>query len=230
MKYFLLAICLVFTGCQTIPYTKMTGDQWEIKYVLRADWIQANEINEALKLKANAIKNTFNKQFNSKVLITIYPDLKAYNNARVIIGAKPLDMINSGCSSGNNILVCSGGEINIAVHEYTHIVIFSIPTKPVYNSWIDESICDYIADMKWTDIKYLKQYYNLPRSNFLVSFTQDVYMARLLYYIGQYLFEVYGNEKVIALLKTRSISDSLGISEETFWKSWCNWVEIQKEV
>lgn len=190
-----------------------------------ADEKQAYKIDKELEKKVDTIKNIFNKNFNTKVKIKIYPDLKSYDKARELIGSKPLNMINSACVNGYNILVCSGGEINLAIHEYIHLAIYSIPTTRVYNSWIDESVCDYLADLKWVEVRYLKVYYTLKRSNFLIDFVQDNYTAKLLYYIGQYLFETYGNEKVINLLKTRSIVSGLGISEEAFWKSWCAWVE-----
>ena len=228
LKYIIVAVfVMILSSCQTIAFTKLDTDNWEIFYT-QDDEKQAKAIDNELRLKAVTVKNIFNPSYNKKVTIKIFPDLASYNRARTSIGALPSKQIGSGCCLDNLILLCSGGNVKLATHEYTHAVIHSIPTKSVFDSWIDESLCYYMAGESYSPTKYIKFYYDFEESNFLHNFSQNQHTGRFMYYVGQFLLETYSREQIISLLKTRSIVDGLEISEETFWNTWCNWVKVLK--
>ena len=223
-KYLVIIISFIIcvSSCQTIKYLKLSSDKWAIEYSQK-DEIQAKEVSKLLDKKYSNIIKFLNPEFNKKITIKIYPDLQSFNDARSIFGisqGKP----NGGNSVGSTrIMLVASNIYDTAIHELTHLVIYSFAGSPNRNSWINESICYYLGEQKYGSVRYLKLYYK--EHNYFNSFSQDQYYTKTLYYMGQYIFDHYSNEQIKKLITSQSVDSALGINSKKYWESWCNWVE-----
>jgi hypothetical protein len=213
---------LLAVSCQTTPYIKETSEKVIIDYK-EQDTIQAKNISDLMSKKYNEIVEILNPKFNETIKIKIYPDLSSFSSARSSIGLPPGKPNGGNAIGTTRIMLVSSRYYDVAVHEFTHLVINSFAGAPKYNSWIDESICYYLAEQEYGTIKYLKS--NYKSYNYFKEFSQNDFYVKTLYYMGRYIFENYSNEQIRTLLKTRSVSNAFNISTNEYYIAWSNWVE-----
>jgi hypothetical protein len=168
--------CFLVISCQSTPYIKEVSEKVVIDYK-EQDTIQAKNISDIMSIKYNEIVEILNPKFNETIKIKIYPDLSSFSSARTSIGL-PLGKPNGGNAIGTTrIMLVSSRYYDVAVHEFTHLVINSFAGPPKYNSWIDESVCYYLAEQEYGSIEYLKSY--IKHTTILRSLVKMIFMSNL---------------------------------------------------
>lgn len=205
--------CSLLISCQSIPYISETKNKITIIYTDQ-DQLQASNIFNTMQTKYTEIADLLNPQYDKSVTIRIYPDLSSFNSARSSLGMSPGKPNGGNAVGTTRIMLVSSSYYDVATHEFTHLVINSFAGKPQNNSWIDESICYYLAGQEYGSISYLKNFYK--ENNYFQAFSQNTYYVKTLYYMGEYIFETYSINQIRKLLRTRSVNSALGVSTKEY--------------
>lgn len=198
-----------------------------------------DDLSKILDENYYRISKDFNVSLKEKVIIEVYPDIKAFHDAIEAPNA-PNWIVGTGWE--NKIKMVSplnpGGQhtydtlMQVVVHEFTHVLISNINSDlasiPI---WLNEGIAAYEANQMSSnsrsaikeklDSNDVPSLWELNSSNF-----SEVGGYVFSYTAIEYLIENYGYDTIILLIKTpNDLEEILGNSMIEFENNWRSWLK-----
>lgn len=195
----------------------------------------AADMSRALESNFERIIKDLKVTIRHRVKVYIYPDLKSFHQA--IKAPDAPDWVVGGAWKNKLMIVSPNapglphnydGMIKVAVHELTHIAIWSInPHTGRIPTWLNEGLALYEAQQITDEqLNHLRNTTEIPHLNDLqkefLSFGQkNGYLYS--FSIVQFIMNRYGLEALIALIKgPGKLQKVLGIDENHFESEWKN--------
>ncbi|MDB1968140.1 MULTISPECIES: peptidase MA family metallohydrolase [Clostridium] len=220
---------------------KLQEEDKYFKYYSNENYSKAiKELSEVLNDNYSAITERFDTNLETKVEITIYPNIKEFHKA---IGNEDASDGIVGVAYDNTIKMVSPlnpGSIHnkesllkVIVHEFVHIVTFNINNKKENNipTWFMEGISVYEAN-QITDYEKKAIRENLSQNTDITidDINDNFYNNQFSYlYSGSivgFIVNEFGYEKLIQVIKSpNDIENILDLSIEELKNNWINYVE-----
>ena len=193
-----------------------------------------DDLSKILEENYNKISKNLNVTLKEKVIIEIYPDIKAFHDA---IGSPNAPDWVVGIGWENKVKMVSplnpGGQhtydtlMQVVIHEFTHVAISNINSDlksiPI---WLNEGIAVYEAKQMSSNIKNtIKEKLNrndVPLLSQMNSSNFSEVGGYIFSYTAiEYLIDSYGYDTVISLIKTpNDLEQILGNSMKEFEDNW----------
>jgi len=239
--FILILINILMISCSTIKksYLKVDKNNISIQYQEKDNSLALKILNLLENNSENIIRD-INPVYKEKITVKIFPDLESLNNERKSIGLR-----SAGVGGGNTIysknsiwLVSPnkpGGSISydtaiVVLHEFTHLVIYSINNiQNMKENILIESICYYEAGQKG-GILNAKDHVKWNGHEFL---DEEKYDQKTFwndhFYIGKFIklnFGINAFNKLI--INNFSLENAFNIDNNTFIKYYMEWLNKQR--
>lgn len=244
-KITILLICIIFfitiVSCgKSITYVNNKDDILKLQlendnfifFSFDKDKECIKELAKVLDENYNRITNNLNVQLKEKIIIEIYPDIKAFHNE---IGMPDAPDWIVGIAKEKKIYMVSpfnpgdfhsyDSIMQVIVHEFTHVVTFEINSD--YGKiprWLTDGLATYEAK-QIPDETYIKEIINMNAIPSLDKLNSNEFVSvggyALSYTIVEYLVNEYGYDTIISLIKApRSYKSITGKSKLEFQNAW----------
>ena len=236
----LLCICML-AGCGTVSssQTNNSGLKYKTKtknfiiYYSKSDKKSVKDIAKVLDDSYYRITSQLECKPNKIFTVKIYPNLQDFHNG---IGEPNAESWVVGTCIGDEIDMVSplnpsrtlsyNDILQVAPHEFTHIITRNINPKALNIQWLCEGIATYEAKQMPEEVKkaiaeYVEQN-KVPSLDKLETYQfQQLGGYAFSYTIIEYIVKTYGYEPLIAFIKRPDdYKNAFGISKEEFEIGW----------
>jgi hypothetical protein len=232
-------------GCANSNYEGLSNKKSVNHFIFYYDKQDKNSIGDiAGVLNDNFEKITSNYEADAdekRIQIYIYPDLTTFHEAIGWPDAE--DWVVGTASGGDAVKMVSPNNadashnydqmLQVAVHEFTHIVIANIEKTTAIPRWLSEGIAEYEAEQMDENRKSAVRSKiiaeSVPTLNEMKMSTSTEFGKmggyELSYTIVEYIVSEYGYEKLILLVRNPDdFTGAFGVSEADFETGWLGFI------
>jgi hypothetical protein len=196
-----------------------------------------SDIGNALEGAYPGLQRFFMTAPGPKAVVVVYPGVADFQRAYLghILSVFYGDWA-AGAAHGDMVLAASpenpGSEhtyadmLDILVHEHVHTLIRRLNDMP--NVWLDEGLAVYLAGQESRLPETLPGFETMQKDDLGVFLDHDGYAVGYAYMA--YLDAVYGNEKIIQLIRTNDYPSAFGKSAFEIYTEWVRYMEENPRV
>lgn len=193
------------------------------------------DIGNTLEKAYPGIQKFFAMDQRQKSIIVVYPDVEDFQRAYLgyflslaygdwAAGAAYEDLVLSASPQNPGTQHTYEDILQILVHEYVHTLTFRINDMP--NVWLDEGLATYLAGQK-SALPPTPPGFEAFQKDDPGTFVDNDGYAFGYSYIA-YLDAVYGNQKIIQLIRTNDYETTFGKSAFDVYSEWVRYLDAGK--
>jgi hypothetical protein len=238
----LLVILIVVIGVlvlgfkKNIRLDKMQVHETEhfIIYYETLKQITLNDLEEKLETSYPTIQGFFRLHQTQKGRIVVYASVERFQRAYLGIFLSLLygDWA-SGAAYQDLVLITSpenpGSQhtyedvLEIVTHEYIHTLVYQQNEMP--NIWLDEGVATFLSGQK-SELPLVVPRFEAMQKQDMNTFLENEGYAFSYVYV-EYLVKIYGNEKVVNLIRSNDYEETFGKSAFDIYNEWMSYVETE---
>lgn len=193
-----------------------------------------NDIEEKLETSYPTLQDFFNLRQTQKGRIVVYANVEKFQRAYLgILLSLFYGDWASGAAYQDLVLIASPENpgtqhtyediLQILTHEYTHTLVYQQNEIP--NIWLDEGLATFLSGQKSELPLSIPGFEAMQKEDMNTFLENDGYAFSYVYV--EYLVKVYGNEKVIKLIRSNDYEETFGKSAFDIYNEWVSYLETE---
>ncbi len=193
-----------------------------------------SDIEERLETSYTAIQDFFSLRQTQKGRIVVYASVERFQRAYLGIFLSLLyDDWASGAAYQDLVLITSPENpgtqhtcddiLEIVTHEYIHTLVYQQNETP--NIWLDEGIATFLSEQKCELPPIIPRFEAMQKQDMDTFLENEGYAFSYAYV--EYLVKIYGNEKVVNLIRSNDYEETFGKSALDIYNQWVTYLETE---
>lgn len=193
-----------------------------------------SDIDEKLETNYPAIQSFFSLGQDQKGRIVVYASVERFQRAYLGIFLSLLygDWA-TGAAYQDLVLITSPENpgthhtyediLETVVHEYVHTLVYQQNEMP--DIWLDEGLATFLAGQKSKLPPTIPPFDAMQKQDMATFLENDGYAFSYVYV--EYLVKVYGNERVVSLIRTNDYEETFGKTVLDIYNEWLLYLETE---
>jgi len=193
-----------------------------------------SDIEEKLETSYATIQDFFSLRQTQKGKVVVYASVERFQRAYLGIF---LSLLYSDWASGaayQDLVLITSPEnpgtqhtyedvLEIVTHEYTHTLVYQ--QNEMSNIWLDEGVATFMSGQK-SELPLIIPGFEAMQKQDMNTFLENEGYAFSYVYV-EYLVKIYGNEKVVNLIRSNDYEETFGKSALGIYNEWVSYLETE---
>lgn len=193
-----------------------------------------NDIEEKLETSYTNIQDFFSLRQTQKGRVVVYASVERFQRAYLGIF---LSLFYGDWASGaayQDLVLITSPEnpgtqhtyediLEIVTHEYTHTLVYQQNEVP--DIWLDEGVATFLSGQKSELPLKIPGFETMQKQDMNTFLENEGYAFSYVYV--EYLVKVYGNEKVVNLIRNNDYEETFGKSAFDIYNEWVSYLETE---